>query len=91
MVHVYEMCDFMGGQMLTVFFRAPGFYQATGKPRSWQYWAVNRERRGLTISIDGGDQLACALQLPPGTKPSDRKSTRLNSSHMSESRMPSSA
>lgn len=62
--------DFMGGQMLTVFFRAPGFYQATGKPRSWQYWAVNRERRGLTISIDGGDQLACALQLPPGTKPS---------------------
>lgn len=61
--------DFMGGRMLTVYFRAPDFYAATGKGRSWQYWAVNRECRGLTISIDGADQIACALQLPPGVEP----------------------
>jgi len=62
--------DFMGGRMLTVYFRAPAFYATTGKQRSWQYWAVNRECRGLTISIDGQDQIACALQLPSGVAPS---------------------
>ena len=61
--------DFMGGRMLTVYFRAPGFYAATGKQRSWQYWAVNRECRGLTISIDGTGQIACALQRPAGVTP----------------------
>lgn len=61
--------DFMGGRMLTVYFRAPGFYEATGKQRAWQYWAVNRECRGLTISIDGSGQIACALQLPAGVAP----------------------
>lgn len=62
--------DFMGGRMLTVYFRSPAFYRATGKDRSWQYWAINRECRGLTMSIDGQGQMACALQLPPGTVPS---------------------
>lgn len=61
--------DFMGGRMLTVYFRSPDFYAATGKKRSWQYWAINRECRGLTISIDGAGQIACALQLPAGVTP----------------------
>ena len=55
--------------------------------------------QGLTAS-----ELSCVYRLPSGEKaasieavagaeslPIDRKSTRLNSSHMSESRMPSSA
>lgn len=62
--------DFMGGRMLTVYYRSRDFYTATGKRPSWQYWAINRQCRGLTMSIDGGDQMACALQLPPGVAPS---------------------
>ena len=62
--------DFMGGRMLTVYYRSRDFYAATGKRPSWQYWAINRECRGLTMSIDGGEQMACALQLPPGIAPS---------------------
>ena len=39
------------------------------------------------------DMVVLDLRLPPGrrARPIDRKSTRLNSSHVSESRMPSSA
>lgn len=62
--------DFMGGRMLTVYFKSPAFYATTGKQRSWQYWAINRECRGLTMSIDGQSQIACALQLPAGVAPS---------------------
>ena len=36
-------------------------------------------------------QLAKILQLAPAVAVADRKSTRLNSSHVSQSRMPSSA
>ncbi len=62
--------DFMGGRMLTVYYRSPGFYAASGQRNAWQYWAVNRECRGLTISIDGREELACALQCPQGVQPS---------------------
>ena len=42
-------------------------------------------RRGIGISWDSTDYIAVGLSM------SDRKSTRLNSSHSSVSRMPSSA
>src|ERR1043166_4642187 len=51
-----------------------------------------RERVVAALHLDGG-----SLGLPPRSEPyklpelTDRKSTRLNSSHVSESRMPSSA
>ena len=54
---------------------------------------------GAIIGIVGGGQLGRMLALAAARlgyqchvySPEDRKSTRLNSSHMSESRMPSSA
>ena len=35
--------------------------------------------------------IECGLKIMPGDEPTDRKSTRLNSSHSQQSRMPSSA
>ena len=43
------------------------------------------EAAALSLAYDGGEVLRATL------RDTDRKSTRLNSSHMSESRMPSSA
>ena len=58
--------------------------------------AVAAESQGLGICYLGtttymAHQLIELLQLPKGVVPVDRKSTRLNSSHLKLSRMPSSA
>src|SRR5262249_56980045 len=34
--------------------------------RSWRYWAVNRERRGLMIAVDGAERFVLHTQLAPG-------------------------
>ena len=50
--------------------------------------------RNILLAYDGSDNAKRALQYIidfATDAPKDRKSTRLNSSHMSESRMPSSA
>ena len=51
-----------------------------------------REKMKALLGIDGGQAATppAAPKEPPKPKP-DRKSTRLNSSHSGESRMPSSA
>ena len=49
---------------------------------------VLKVRRGMETVNDDGDP---AYVLGPPEDVADRKSTRLNSSHMSQSRMPSSA
>ena len=58
-----------------------------GKTKQPQYRVIaadsRRARDGRFIEILG--------QYNPRTEPSDRKSTRLNSSHSQQSRMPSSA
>ena len=46
----------------------------------------------LGVGVDGRIVLVeCGRQEGPGRRPIDRKSTRLNSSHLAVSRMPSSA
>jgi hypothetical protein len=60
----------------------------------WRTWSDAYGIPMLMVEADGiarelGDHLVAASTRPP--KPRDRKSTRLNSSHNSESRMPSSA
>jgi 2-polyprenyl-6-methoxyphenol hydroxylase-like FAD-dependent oxidoreductase len=59
-----EERDFMGGRMLNVHFRCASFYDTVRAPRAWQYWAVNRERRGLVIALDGREHFVLLVQLP---------------------------
>jgi 2-polyprenyl-6-methoxyphenol hydroxylase-like FAD-dependent oxidoreductase len=58
--------DYMGGRMLSIWFRAPGLYDLIPFPRAWQYWAVNRSQRGLLVAIDGGAEFVFMYQLPAG-------------------------
>jgi 2-polyprenyl-6-methoxyphenol hydroxylase-like FAD-dependent oxidoreductase len=57
---------FMGGRMLAVYLDAPGIYECLGLQPSWQHWALNRERYGVLIAIDGRGQFVFHVQLPRG-------------------------
>ncbi len=61
--------DFMGGRMLSIYFRSDDFYRVSNKPASWQYWALNPERRALAMSLDGRALFSTAVQLAPGQTP----------------------
>ena len=50
------------------------------------HWGLGRDRKKVSIGIHNLDVVK-----PPFTYTADRKSTRLNSSHVASSRMPSSA
>ena len=69
--HGSERRDFLGGPMMSIYFRAPGLYGLIGKPRAWQYWAVGPGQRGLLCAIDGVDRFVLIVQLPQGTQPAD--------------------
>lgn len=76
-----EERDFMGGQMLALHFRSAALYSVVNGNLSWQYWAVNRERRGLVCSIDGKELFVYHTQLPRSEQPSEdyaRKSLMLS-------------
>jgi 2-polyprenyl-6-methoxyphenol hydroxylase-like FAD-dependent oxidoreductase len=66
-----EERDFFGGQMLSIYFRSSDLYQVMGKPRAWQYWAVNPKQRGLLVSVDGVDTFLMGIQLKKGQTPAD--------------------
>ena len=55
--------DYMGGRMLSLWFRAPKLYDAIPFKRAWQYWCVNRSQRGLLVAIDGKDEFIFMVQL----------------------------
>ncbi|MEK8025823.1 FAD-dependent monooxygenase [Pseudaquabacterium rugosum] len=61
-----EKREFLGGQMLSIYFRAPGLYARLGKPQAWMYWAVNPQRRGLLCAINGIDTFVLLIQLAEG-------------------------
>ena len=58
--------DYMGGRMLSIWFRAPALYRAIPNKRAWQYWAVNAAQRGLLLALDGHDEFVFMFQLRPG-------------------------
>jgi 2-polyprenyl-6-methoxyphenol hydroxylase-like FAD-dependent oxidoreductase len=60
--------DFMGGRMLAVYLRAPAFYDSVPVQRSWQHWALNPQRFGVLISIDGNGLFVFHVQLPRGQR-----------------------
>lgn len=61
-----EERDFMGGRMLAVYIRAPELYRLIPAAHSWQYWAVNRQRRAFMCAIDGHGLFVFHTQLPRG-------------------------
>ena len=65
-----------------------GFFIKEAGSKSFVSWHQDLNYWGL----DGDDEVTAWFALTPATiETGDRKSTRLNSSHVSESRMPSSA
>ncbi len=62
--------DFLGGRMLSIYFKSPEFYAATGHAPAWQYWALNRQRRAVAVAIDGKDHFTMGVQLARGQVPS---------------------
>ena len=57
--------DFMGGQMLAVFFKAPAFYDMCKSPKAWMYTTFNAQRRALLIAVDGKETFVFHTQLRP--------------------------
>lgn len=67
--------DFLGGDMMATYFRSDEFYRITGE-RSWQYWAVNTQQRGLICAINGQDLFVHHVQLAPD-QPASVESAKL--------------
>jgi 2-polyprenyl-6-methoxyphenol hydroxylase-like FAD-dependent oxidoreductase len=58
--------DFMGGRMLAVYLRSPGFYASVPHPKAWMYNCFNRDRRAFMATVNGRDEFAFHTQLRPG-------------------------
>jgi 2-polyprenyl-6-methoxyphenol hydroxylase-like FAD-dependent oxidoreductase len=58
--------DFMGGRMLAVYLRSPGFYASVPHPKAWMYNCFNRDRRAFLASVNGRDEFAFHTQLRSG-------------------------
>lgn len=55
--------NFMGGKMLAVYMKAPGFYQRNPNDRAWMYVVVNPELRAFIMSVDGVSEFAFHIQM----------------------------
>jgi 2-polyprenyl-6-methoxyphenol hydroxylase-like FAD-dependent oxidoreductase len=65
-----EAREFLGGRMMAIHLRSRAIYDRINGGRAWQYWSINRERRGALISIDGRETFIFYVQLPDGVQPS---------------------
>lgn len=68
--------DFLGGQMVSVFLRAPDFHRRLAGGRSWQHWSLAPGRRSILTSINGVDTYSGHVQLAPGEDISDAEALR---------------
>ncbi|WP_354055859.1 FAD-dependent oxidoreductase [Bradyrhizobium sp. RT6a] len=55
--------DFMGGRMLAVYLRSPGFYASIPHAKAWMYNCFNGDRRAFMASVNGHDEFAFHTQL----------------------------
>jgi 2-polyprenyl-6-methoxyphenol hydroxylase-like FAD-dependent oxidoreductase len=58
--------DFLGGQMYSVYFRAPHFWHDIQPNRTWQHWSLAEGRRSILTAINGVDTFSGHVQLAPG-------------------------
>ena len=63
--------EFMGGQMVSLFFKSRELYDVLGKGRAWQYWAINPQQRALLCAIDGDDTFVLMIQTKDGQTVTD--------------------
>src|SRR5665213_124417 len=63
--------DFMGGQMVSLYFRSPELYDVLGKGRAWQFWAVNPHQRAPMCAVNGDDRFVLMIQTKDGQSPDD--------------------
>jgi 2-polyprenyl-6-methoxyphenol hydroxylase-like FAD-dependent oxidoreductase len=64
-----EAREFLGGRMMAIHLRSRAIYDRINGGPAWQYWSINRERRGALISIDGRETFIFYVQLPDGVQP----------------------
>jgi 2-polyprenyl-6-methoxyphenol hydroxylase-like FAD-dependent oxidoreductase len=55
---------FFGGQMVSLYFSCPTFYEHSGKPPAWHYWFVDKSFRALVVSVDGKSNFQMNVQIP---------------------------
>ena len=60
---------FLAGQMYATYFRSPAAYELIPHRRAWQYWAINPERRGMMLALNGRDEFVHMTQLRPDEDP----------------------
>lgn len=61
--------QFMAGPMYSIYFRSTDVYELIPHLPAWQYWAVNPERRGLMLALDGRCAFVFMAQLRPDEDP----------------------
>lgn len=55
--------EFFGGMMASIYLRSSELADLVSRPKGWQYWFVNPDRRGLMVSINGRDEFGIGVQL----------------------------
>ena len=63
--------DFMGGQMVSTYFRAPRLYATVPGSPATMYWTFNPTRRAVLISANGRDEFFMFSQMAPGAQLAD--------------------
>ena len=60
---------FLAGLMYSIYFSAPHVNDLIPHQKAWQYWAVNPDRRGLMLALDGRGAFVFMSQLRPDENP----------------------
>jgi len=63
--------DFMGGQMVSLYFTSPNLYEVLGKGKAWQFWAVNPQQRALLCAVNGSNSFVLMIQVNEGQNVED--------------------
>ena len=61
--------DFMMGQMLSIYFRAPALYDIMQTDAPWQFHCVNEDGRTSIVALDGEGNFLSWAKLPEGVDP----------------------
>ena len=63
--------EFMGGQMVSTYFRAPELYSSAAGAPATMYWTFNSSRRAVLISANGRDEFFMFSQVGRGAELAD--------------------
>ena len=62
---------FFGGQMVSLYFSCPTFYEYSRKSPAWHYWFVDKSFRALVVSVDGKSDFQMNVQIPADASSAD--------------------